>query len=109
MSACGERVGNAYFGSEASFPWRVGNHGNERYSRSNQGVEKGRVEVQGKGGENQRIPFHKINRAVISSGNSVSTTALFWLARAKETTNENRETTDYIRNLIREAGKYVKS
>jgi CRISPR/Cas system-associated endonuclease Cas1 len=59
-------------------------------------VEKGRVEVQGKGGENQRIPFHKINRAVISSGNSVSTTALFWLARAKETTNENRETTHSI-------------
>ena len=26
------------------------------------------------------IPFHKVKRAVISSGNNVSTTALFWLA-----------------------------
>lgn len=27
------------------------------------------------------IPFHKARRAVLSSGNSVSTTALFWLAQ----------------------------
>ena len=26
------------------------------------------------------IPFHKVKRAVISSGNNVSSTALFWLA-----------------------------
>ena len=28
-----------------------------------------------------RVPFHKARRAVISSGNSVSTSALFWLAQ----------------------------
>ena len=33
-----------------------------------------------RGGLNPRYPFHKVKRAVLSSGNSVFTTALFWLA-----------------------------
>jgi len=41
---------------------------------------KGHEFVVGGSEKKQRIPFHKVNHAVISSGNSVSTTALFWLA-----------------------------
>ena len=33
------------------------------------------------GEESQVIPFHKAKRAVISSGNTVSSSALFWLAQ----------------------------
>ena len=45
------------------------------------GVRDQNFIVYHEGEEAQAIPFHKAKRAVISSGNSVSTSALFWLAQ----------------------------